>query len=106
LDGRISRADEARIGQYSKAAASVLEEKTGNLERQKAAIDLLARLKGDASVTALSDSLMNMPRSLWPRAGGALKQLTGEDFGPREGDGIDEVSEAQKRWRAWLKRPH
>jgi hypothetical protein len=105
VDGRISRADEARIEQYRKAAGYLLGEQSYKLESRKAAIDLLSRLKGDASVAALSDPLSDMPRTLWPRAGEALKQLTGEDFGPREGDGIAEVLEAQKRWRAWLKRP-
>ncbi len=30
-----------------------------------------------------------------------IARLTGEDFGPREGDGISQVVSAQKQWQEW-----
>jgi hypothetical protein len=105
IDGRIARADAARIDEYRKVAAAVLREKAFSLASRQAAIELLGRLKGKAAAGELIDQLLDLPRELWPPAGEALRRLTDQDFGPHPGDGIAQVVEAEKRWRAWQKRP-
>lgn len=105
IDGRIARADAARRDEYRKVAAAVLRGNAFSLTCRGAAIELLARLKGKAAAGELIDQLIDLPSELWPPAGQALRRLTGEDFGPRPGDGIAQVVEAEKRWRAWQQRP-
>jgi len=105
IDGRIARADAARLDEYRKVAAAVLRGSAFSLASRGAAVELLARLKGKAAAGELIGQLLDLPSELWPPAGQALRRLTGEDFGPRPGDGIAQVVEAEKRWRAWQKRP-
>jgi hypothetical protein len=100
VDGRIARADAARLDEYRNVAAAVLKENSFGSGSKEAALDLLVRLKG-RSAAILVEALPNLTRDLWPKAGESLKTLTGEDFGPHDGDGAAEVLEAQKRWRAW-----
>lgn len=102
VDRRI--ADDAERDECRKAAASALRENPYNAASKQAALDLLGRIPGDASVGAILDVLLEVPPELWPKAGETLKKLTGEDFGPHAGDGIAQAVEAEKRWRAWRKR--
>jgi hypothetical protein len=71
---------------------------------KKASIELLGRLKDRTAVKPLTELLLTMQRDLWPAAGTALRDITGEDFGPQRGDGVAEVTVAVKHWREWAKR--
>jgi hypothetical protein len=101
IDGRIARADDARRDEYRKVAAAVVGEDAFPPASKQAAIELLVRVGGDASAGQLIDLLLDLPRDLWPAAGQALKRLTGQDFGPRSGDGATQLFEAHRQWRAW-----
>jgi hypothetical protein len=74
-----------------------------NAASKTAALELLARLDDSQAVSPLVKLLPTMPQDVWPAAGQALHRLTGEDFGPHDGDGPVEVFTTIKRWRAWLK---
>ncbi len=63
---------------------------------------LLGKLKDRKLVETLVDLLPELPRGVRPSVGDALKTITGEDFGPREGDGVAELTVALKKWRTWL----
>jgi len=103
IDGRIARADETRRAEYAQNALDVLTGKRfdGNEASQAAALDLLAKLKDRKGAKQLSELLLKLPREAWPKAGQTLRAITGQDFGPRAGDDIARVLEAQKSWEKW-----
>jgi len=103
VDDRIARADAARREDYGKTAVEVLGDKEFNLESRKAAIDLLDRLKDRGTAKGVADELLGLPRELWPAAGRLLRNLTGQNLGPQEGDEISEVLDSAKKWQAWLR---
>jgi hypothetical protein len=76
------------------------DEKTADASRV-AALELLGQLKSHDGVGVVIDMLSKMPRGLWPAAGQMLRDVTGQDFGPREGDGFAQVGVAVKQWREW-----
>jgi hypothetical protein len=104
IDGRIDRADEATKDKYAAAALTALEDSQTDATIRAAGLDLLARLKGRRHAAGIVDQLPKLPRELWPKAGSTLRELTGQDFGPRAGDGVAEVITARNRWREWLER--
>lgn len=101
LDGRIARADAKRRRGYAQTAVAVLGHQEFGTAARSAAIDLLARLDDREAAGSVIEGMLELPRDLWPKAGTLLRDLTGQDFGPREGDGIGEVLEAKKQWEAW-----
>jgi hypothetical protein len=103
VDERIGRADETRRGGYRDSAVAVLGSDQSSVDSRKAALDLLVRLKDRAAVPGIVETLVQLPRELWAPAGDALRQLTGQDFGPSQGAGIDDVADARKKWRSWWK---
>jgi len=103
IDARIARADEARRTSYRETAVAVVGNEQSSTASRKAALDLLVRLKDRAAVPGIIETLLKLPRELWAPAGDCLRQLTGQDFGPSEGDGIAGVADARKRWQAWWK---
>jgi len=48
-------------------------------------------------------TLLELPRELCPRAGEVLRNLTGQDFGPGEGDTLVEIYRIVGKWQEWLK---
>lgn len=103
VDRRIARADSARRQSYHDLALKVTRSNQFETPSRLAAIQLLARLKNRASLKPLIDSLVELPRELWPAAGSILKELSGQDFGPRAGDQLADVVVIAKKWAAWLK---
>jgi hypothetical protein len=103
IDDRIARADAERKAGYRDSAVAVLSDNSAKPGARLAAIDLLSRLKDRQAAEPVIDVLAQLPRDLWPKAGSLLKELTGQNFGPKSGDGVAEVSVAVKKWRAWLK---
>ncbi len=108
LDFRIDRAktrkDTELLGKYRGAGMGVLTDSKRTMPARTAAIELLSRLKDRQTVGSVNNALPKLPRELWPKVGGLLKDLTGEDFGPREGDDTSEAFEAMKKWREWWKK--
>jgi hypothetical protein len=102
IDGRIARADRARLGLYRDVAIECLEDDAAPDAERRAACDLLGRLDAPLVVEPLVEALPRLPRELWPAAGDVLRKLTKQDFGPRAGDGAAELSVAIKQWRAWI----
>jgi len=103
VDGRIARADAERRGGYRDSAVSALGNKLYPSASQSAALELLGRLGDQESIEPVVKILPRLPRESWGAAGKALRQLTGQDFGPRSGADIVDVIEAQKKWDAWLR---
>lgn len=107
LDFRIKRArtrgDVKLQAGYRADGVKVLGDSGRNLAERTAAIEFLGRLKDRRAVGPLADVLPKLPRELWPQAGRLLGDLTGEDYGPHEGDGVVEAFEAIKKWRTWSK---
>jgi len=103
VDARIARADAARRREYFETGITVLGHESFNTASRLAAIELLRRLKDPQTAEKVIEGLIELPRELWPRAGSLLGELTGQNFGPREGDGIADVVEATRQWQAWLK---
>ena len=102
IDGRMARADAGRRSGYRETATAVVGHGKFNTTSKAAALELLVRLKDRKAAAQLIEMLLELPRELWPKAGQSLRNLTGQDFGPRPGDGIAEVVAAHKQWREWL----
>jgi hypothetical protein len=102
VDQRIARADSERKAGYRESALAVLADRSAAAGSQQAALELLTRLKDRQAVAPIIEQLPQMPRTLWPAAGETLGALTGQDFGPKPGDGVAEVVAAVKKWRTWL----
>ena len=101
VDFRIARADAARKADYFENGLAVLGHKDFNLAAREAAIEFLGKLKAPETVDGVADLLLKLPRELWPKSGQLLHSLTGQDFGPHDGDAISGVLKAQKLWQAW-----
>ena len=102
VEGRIARADDNRKAGYRDVAMSVIGDKEWSDGSRKAGLELLQRLKDPASVGPVVELLPQLPRELWPATGSALRNITGQNFGPQSGDGAAEVVVAVKKWRTWL----
>lgn len=103
LDARIARADADRKAAYAKTALAALKLDGIDQPTRLACLDLLGRLKERSAVAGLVDQLPHLPREVWPQVGDALQSITGETYGPNEGDGAAEVAVALKRWREWIR---
>ena len=103
IDARIAIADATRREGYHDLALNVALSNEFATPSRLAAIQLLLRLKDPASLAPLIESLVELPRELWPAAGSALKELSGQDFGPTAGDNFADVVVIAKKWKAWLK---
>ncbi|HET6883408.1 MAG TPA: hypothetical protein VFI31_24875 [Pirellulales bacterium] len=103
LDDRIARADAERKAAYGEAALAVVGQNDARLASRRAAAQLLGRLKNRAAAERLIELLPTLPRGLWEPVGRALKETTGQDFGPREGAGVADLNVAVKKWREWAK---
>ena len=103
IDARIALADATRRDTYHDLALKVVLSDKFETPSRLAAIQLLSRLKDPASLTPLIDSLVELPRELWPTAGSTLQELSGHNFGPMAGDKLADVVVAAKKWKAWLK---
>ena len=79
----------------------VLGHKEFSTDSRRAAVELLGKLKDAGAVGQVAELLPELPRELWSETGELLRRLTGEDFGPRRGDGFAQVYEAAKQWKAW-----
>jgi hypothetical protein len=101
IDRRTARADADRRAAYRDSAVKVLGYDKAATASRSAAIELLERLDDRRAAGGVIDCLLDLPRELWPAAGGLLQQLTGQDFGPRAGDSAADALEAQKAWEAW-----
>jgi hypothetical protein len=102
VDGRIARSDASRRAEYRQTGIQVAGTKEAEVGARVAAVELLGRLKDPEAVGPLVDILSLLPRECWPAAGKSLQALTGQDYGPRAGAGVADVSAAVKKWRAWL----
>ncbi|MEX0818164.1 MAG: hypothetical protein WD070_01185, partial [Pirellulaceae bacterium] len=97
LEVRIGRADATRRESYHTLALRVVQSDRFETSARLAALQLLSRLKNPASLSPLSDSLVELPRELWPAAGAVLHDLSGQDFGPRTGDQLADVVGISKK---------
>jgi hypothetical protein len=104
VDGRIANADAERKAGYVDTALKAVQLENLDLPTKRVSIELLGRLKDRTAVKPLTELLLTMQRDLWPAAGTALRDITGENFGPQAGDGVAEVTVAVKHWREWAKR--
>ena len=103
IDARIEGAADARRASYGDVALKVAQHEQYSTASRKAAMELLTRVKHREAATALVEALPKLPRELWGPVGDTLRRLTGQNFGPRAGDGLAEVVEAQKKWQEWLR---
>ena len=103
IDARIANADATRRESYHGLALKVVLSDQFEPPSRLAAIQLLSRLKDPASLAPLIDSLVELPRELWPTAGSVLQDLSGQDFGPQAGDKLADVVGSAKKWKTWLK---
>jgi hypothetical protein len=103
VDRRLELADDKRKAAYAKTALTALKLKDITVPSQTACLEFLGRLQHRSAVRPLVDQLPQLPRALWPKAGDALSQIAGVDYGPKEGAGVAEVTVAGKRWREWLR---
>lgn len=102
VDRKIAGASAGRLEIYRRVGEVFLTDKNTNQSLQTVGLELLRRMKGREAAAKVIDALPALPRKLWPDAGIALKELTGQDFGPKPGDGFAEVTAALKRWQQWL----
>jgi hypothetical protein len=103
VDARITAADSARRDSYHELALKVALSDKFETTSRLAAVQLLSRLKNPASLTPLIDSLVELPRELWPTVGSTLTKVSGQDLGPKAGDKLADVVGIAKKWKAWLK---
>ncbi len=103
IDGRIKRADTERKAEYRQSALAALGDRKQKTPVRMAALDLLLRLNDPQAAAGVVEQLALLPRELWPKAGEVLRKITGQNFGPREGDDLAAVSVALKQWREWIK---
>ena len=101
LEVRIQRADPEKRADYRSKAIEALKAKEPSTRSKLAAIELLARLQDRESMGELIDILPLLPRETWPKVGELLRKLTGQNFGPRPGDGVAELTVARKKWQEW-----
>jgi hypothetical protein len=103
VDGRIARAtDDIKAG-YRTAAVAVLGDRAAGVAKRQAALELVARINDRQAVGDIVPLISQMPRELWPTAGATLEKLTGQNFGPKEGDSVADVATAISKWREWWK---
>ncbi|MCL6502930.1 MAG: hypothetical protein K6T86_09625, partial [Pirellulales bacterium] len=103
LDYKVDRAQPDRRQEYLQTCLAVVEDSKAPEAAQRGALRVLARLGERAAVKPLVDALPKLSRRLWPEVGKALQQLTGKDYGPKQGDGLAELNEARKKWQQWLR---
>jgi hypothetical protein len=103
VDARIARANAEIRGGYTQAAVAVVQNEGDGVAKRRAALSLLSKVKDPKSAGPLIESISPLPRELWPAAGQTLRDLTGQDFGPKAGDGVAELSITLKKWREWWK---
>jgi hypothetical protein len=99
----VAEADAEKQKVYRESAAAMLKDSKAADASRLAAIELLRTLKSREGLGDVIDLVPLLPRELWPAAGQMLRDVTGQDFGPRPGDGFAEVGQAVKQWRAWWK---
>ena len=100
IDARIRRADATRKAGYRDVAVKVLQADV-DANTKLASLKLLERLQDRQAVGPLIELLPNLPKEVGPGAGAVLRNLTGQEFGPRSGDGIVEIHVAAQKWRTW-----
>lgn len=103
IDVKVDRADASRRAGYVQTATGVLTRDDSTTPSRTAALRLVSRMKDPKATKALIDELTRLPRDLWAPSGETLRDLTGQDFGPKPGDKIADVFSAQKKWQAWWK---
>lgn len=104
LDIKVDRAQADRRGEYLQKCLAVLQDAKAGEGAHRGALRVLGRLRDPSAVEAVVDLLPQLPRKVWPAAGQALEQITGMSYGPKEGDGVAELTVARKRWKEWLSR--
>jgi hypothetical protein len=102
IDRRLQGADEARAASSASTGIGVLGNPNASLPCRLAAVDLLRRLQRKDVVGTMVELLSTLPPELWPPTGQLLRDLTGRDYGPKQGDGAEEVATAVEKWRAWV----
>lgn len=101
IDGRIARADGARRESYRNAALTVLGDNEFKLPIRLAAVELLRRLNDRQAIVPVVALLPKLPRDLMSPAGALLKDISGQDFGPKPGDGVAQLNTCFKNWQRW-----
>jgi hypothetical protein len=101
IDLRIARADAGRRAEYGEMALRVLKHSEFRTASRGAALELLVRLEDRQAAGPLIEQLLELPRELWPKVGEALRELTGEDYGPHAQDSFAQAHEAKNQWQAW-----
>jgi hypothetical protein len=104
LDLKVERAQADRRQSYVQTCLKLLMDPKAGEGAHRGALHVLGKLGDRSAVAPLVEALPRLSRRVWPDAGRALEQITGMDFGPKEGDGVAELTVARKRWQEWLKR--
>ncbi len=104
LDVKVDRAQADRRRAYLQMCLDVLQDAKAGEGAHRGALRVLGRLGDRAAVAPVVEVLPKLSRKVWPAAGQALEQITGMSFGPKEGDGVAELTVARKRWQEWLSR--
>jgi hypothetical protein len=104
LDSRISTASGAEKMAFAKTVLKAWKGKDLTIQNRRDCLMLLGRIKHGESAKEIVELLLTMPREALPAAGKSLKSITGQDFGPKAGDGIAQVTVIARQWREWLKR--
>jgi sirohydrochlorin ferrochelatase len=101
IDRRLQSADAQQRTSCVAAGLSVLGDQNASLPCRQYALGLLRRLRPQEAVGPVIDLLPQPPPGLQPMTGELLEELTGQDYGPKPGDGAAEVDAATAKWRAW-----
>jgi len=102
LDARIAAADDATKTAYANTTLKAIQLADVDQPTKQACLELLGRLKSRDSVKPIVDLAPQLPRELWPMVGTTLRQISGQDYGPKPGAGVAELTVALKKWRDWL----
>jgi hypothetical protein len=107
LSPRLERVSAKERVQLRDTAIDTLAAKDSSPGDRLASIKMLRELKDPEAAKLVLDAipeaeqLKRIPRDQWPQVAAMLRELTGQKFGPREGQSPLETAGQIKQWRKW-----
>jgi len=103
----LDKANAIERRQVRDTAIDALAGATTSKGGKRRSIEVLRRLKDREAAVLIIDAIpereeiKRIPLELWPQTAALLRELTGQKFGPREGEKALEALGQIKQWRKW-----
>jgi hypothetical protein len=107
LGARFDKADAKSKREFRDASIKSLADLKTAIAAKQTSIEVLRRLKDPEAAKLLLDAIPQrdqikvIPLVLWPQVAALLRELTGEKFGPQEGEKASAALGQINQWRKW-----